>query len=95
MLIKNLKDLLECSSGLAFGSSSDDGLKDSERMERMEEAASHGGDGSTHAEVIQDLRDMLSWCEVISESVAESIVREIDDCEQWHIDNGSIDDMIG
>ena len=92
-----------------FGSSSDDWLHDPERMERCNDAAGHGADGSTHAEILQDWREFLSrledeatraarWHERICAEIerrAESIRAEIDACEAWHRENGSIDEEIG
>jgi hypothetical protein len=43
-----------------FGSSSDDWINDPDRMERCNDAAEEGCEGSTHAEIIQDWRDFLS-----------------------------------
>ncbi len=85
-----------------FGSSSDDWINDPERMERCHEAAEYGEDGSFHAETINDWREFLKrtdsdlyrkledeeyeqW-----ESTKESIEAEIEACEQWHSDNGSL-----
>jgi hypothetical protein len=85
-----------------FGSSSDDWINDPDRMERCQDAAEYGEDGSFHSEIIQDWRDFLDrvdsdlnrkleedeyeqW-----ETIKESIEAEIDACEQWHSDNGTL-----
>ena len=95
--IVTLQDLLDSSEydSYRFGSSSDDWIQDEERMERIEEAAEYGGDGSTHGEHIQDWRECLGDCFELDEATHDAIMAEIDACEQWHIDNGSIDDVIG
>ena len=79
-----------------FGSSSDDWINDPERMERCHEAAKHGCDGSTHGEHIEDWRECLAYQfdGRLTEQTRLAIGKEIDDCEQWHIDNGSIDTQI-
>jgi len=95
-MITCLDDLLQSSeyNSMRFGSSSDDWLSDSDRMERIEEAAAYGGDGSTHGEHIQDWRECLDTLN-LPEEVAEAIGKEIDACEAWHVEHGSIDEVIG
>ena len=93
-----LDDLLQSSEydNYRFGSSSDDWLRDSDRMERVNTAAESGGDGSTHGEHIQDWRECLADCfDDLDDDTRDAIDNEIDDCEQWHIDNGSIDQEVG
>jgi hypothetical protein len=97
-----LADLHNHPGFVPFGSTSDDWINDSDRMERCYEAAEHGEDGSFHAEVINDWHEFLErldsdfsrsmeeeeyeqW-----EAVKESIEAEIDACEQWHEENGSL-----
>lgn len=93
----------------SFGSSSDDWLHDPERMERCDAAAEHGGDGSTHAEILEDWREFLSrledearrkamWHDRVMAEVQRrvaSIHAEIDACEAWHRENGSLQEEIG
>ena len=96
--IATLEDLLESREydSYRFGSSFDDWTRDEERMQRVEDAASYGGDGSTHGEHIQDWRECLGDCfPDLDEATHDAIMTEINACEQWHIDNGSIDDVIG
>ena len=69
-------------------------LSDPERFDRIYEAAEDGGEGSTHREIIQDWRDALRYAPV-SDTVKDKIEAEIDECEDWHIKNGSIDEVIG
>ncbi len=70
-------------------------LSDPERFNRIEDAAENGCDGSTHGEVIQDWRDALECYTDLSEDETDSIAQEIDECEQWHVSNGSIDQTGG
>lgn len=77
-----------------FGSSSDDWIHDTDRMERIEE--NWPGDGSTHGEYIQDFRECLRDCfPDLDDSTRERIERDIDECEEWHENNGSLHDVIG
>jgi hypothetical protein len=54
-----LGDLYGHQDFIPFPRSSDEWINDPDRMERCHNAAEHGGEGSTHAEVIQDWRDFL------------------------------------
>lgn len=90
-----------------FGSTSDDWINDPERMERCNDAAENGSDGSTHAEVIQDWREFLSNLERDTrhtleddeqeqlEALVESITAEIDACEAYHESAGTLHSEIG
>ena len=90
-----------------FGSTSDDWINDPERMERCNDAAENGIDGSTHAEVIQDWREFLSNLERDTlhtleddeqeqlEALVESITAEIDACEAYHESAGTLHNEIG
>lgn len=97
-----LRELYSHPDFVPFGSTSDDWINDPERMERCYDAAEYGEDGSFHAEIIQDWREFLEridsdlfrkleddeyeqW-----ETIKESIESEIDACEQWHSENGSL-----
>ena len=97
-----LEELYNHSDFVPFGSTSDDWINDPDRMERCQDAAEHGEDGSFHAEIIQDWRDFLGridselyrtleeeeyeqW-----EAIKAAIEAEIDACEQWHSDNGTL-----
>lgn len=81
-------------------------INDPERAERIAKAAEDGGDGSFHAEIIQDWRDFLNTLSIIdpdddepagdiTEEVHDSIVAEIDACEAWHEKNGSLWQEVG
>lgn len=62
-------------------------------VDRIEKAAEFGSDGRTHQEVIDLWRDAVMDCErddVIAESIRDSIIVEIDSCELWHENNGSL-----
>lgn len=78
--------------------------KTADRFSRIHDAAEHGCDGSTYAEKIDDFRDFAD--EVYGEyfdtfnNEADEVARKmldanIDRCERWHIDNGSIDQQVG
>ena len=96
--IESLDDLLNSREyqDYRFGASSDDWLQDPERMERIEESAKHGCDGSTHGERIGDWRECLanSFDGELTEQTRAAIEKQIDECEQWHIENGSIDQQL-
>ncbi len=75
------------------------------RAERCYDAAENGSDGSTHREIIQDWRDYLGTLKVIdpefpeetgdiTEEICNTIISEIDACEAWHIEHGSIDEQL-
>lgn len=69
-------------------------IDDPERADRLYEYAEEGGNGSTHAEVIQDWRDFLDIADYPDE-VYDHILVEIDVCEDWHEQNGSLWEVIG
>lgn len=91
-----------------FGAN-DDWVNEPERMERVWEAAEHGAEGSTHAEILGD------WCEFLHrlrhealgvalnhdrvsaeiERRADSIYAEIEACEEWHAERGTLEEQIG
>jgi len=98
MSIKTLSDLLDSKEydSYRFGSSSDDWINDPDRMQRCHDAAEDGGDGSTHSEHIEDWRQCLNNCfDDLDDETRDSIENEINECEQWHIENESIDEIIG
>lgn len=94
--IHTLQDLLSSKEyeKSRFGSSSDDMINDTGRYRRCIKASENGGDGSTHAEYIQDWRDCLDRLD-LSEEINTKIRYEIDACEAWHEANGSLDEMCG
>jgi len=73
-------------------------IEDPERFDRCYRAAEQGAEGSTHGEIIEDWRQAVDCAEddkLISEEDAESLRKEIRECEDWHIQNGSIDEEVG
>jgi hypothetical protein len=107
--IKNLDDLIRSEGFQSFDSDrrgNDMFINDPKRAERCYDAAENGSDGSTHAEIIQDWRDYLDTLKVIdpefleeggdiTQAVYDAISAEIDSCEAWHIEHGSIDQQLG
>ena len=106
---RTLRELYSHPAFQPFGSSSDDWLHDQERMERCHEAAEDGAEGSTHAEVMQDWREFLSrledeanrkaWAhDRVSAEIERRVTainEEIDACEAWHEEAGSLHEMVG
>jgi hypothetical protein len=104
-----LSDLYEHPDFLPFGSENGDWIRDTERMRRCWDAAEHGAEGSTHAEVMQDWREFLDtlesdakrktlWHDRVMSEVerrANAIREEIDACEAWHEEAGSLHEMVG
>jgi hypothetical protein len=78
-------------------------ISDPDRADRMHEAAKHGADGSTHYETIEDWRDFardlfrsLSMDDRDDEEKNyETLIAEIDSCEEWHNHNGSLHEQLG
>jgi hypothetical protein len=79
-----------------------------DRFLRCYGALEHGADGSTHRERIHDMRmafqDWLRygrshkqphWCPEFPYRVESAVLAHFDALEQWHTDNGSIDEEIG
>lgn len=91
-------------SGFRFGSSSDDWMLDPERMERCDNAASDGADGSTHREIIEDWRKAFTHFlryggkrNAFSrgyDRFEAAVNAHFDAVEVWHTKNGSIDEEI-
>jgi hypothetical protein len=69
-------------------------ITDPDRAKRLRRYARDGMDGSTHSEVIEDWREFLDSLKLPSK-VYDRISREIDHCEQWHHENGSLFKIIG
>lgn len=84
-----------------FGCSSDMWIEDPDRAERCYDASEYGGDGSTHAEVISDMREMAEiyirdkrkWGGTYRLQYA--IGAYLDTLELWHEQNGTLHDEIG
>lgn len=65
-----------------------------DRADRLAEYAEDGCDGSTHAEVIEDWIAFVDSCN-LPDRCKNRLYKEIADVEQWHVDNGSIHEIIG
>jgi hypothetical protein len=72
-------------------------INDPDRAKRMSDAAEHGCDGSTPGECIQDWQDFLDSLSFDDdeEHIYDQIKAEIDECYEWHINNGSLDTELG
>jgi hypothetical protein len=78
-----------------------DFINESERAERCYKAAEFGGDGKTHAEVIEDwreafaayIRDKRLWSE--PERFVAGVTAHFDAVEQWHSEHGTLYQEIG
>jgi broad specificity phosphatase PhoE len=106
---KTLSDLYEHPDFIPFGSENGDWMRDTERMERCDKAAEHGAEGSTHREIMEDWREFLARLEDEANRKAwmhgrvaaeierrvSAITEEIDACEAWHTENGSLDEQVG
>jgi hypothetical protein len=106
-LPKNIHELLNSCDWQYFIESrlgNDLFIDDPERADRILNAAEDGCDGSTHAEHIQDWRDFTDELrrealgdaeddesEKTVESWHDAITAEIDACEKWHEDNGTLE----
>ena len=107
MLFQNLSDLLASEDYQNFVNEKTGNelyLYDADRKARLDEYATEGSDGSTHAESIEDMRDFVNnvysdSCSIddveLKDKHIESIEQEITDCEEWHDKNGSLFDIIG
>ena len=69
-------------------------INEPQRAARLHEYAEDGMNGSTHDEVIQDWRDFIADAE-LTEAEKEALLKEADKVEEWHIQNGSISNVIG
>ena len=106
---RTLREIIEHPRFQPFGGESDDWLRDADRMDRCHEAAEDGCDGSTHREIMEDWREFLARLEDEANRKAwahdrvsaeierrvSAITEEIDACEAWHTEHGSIDEQVG
>lgn len=69
-------------------------INDPDRAARLYDYAEDGLNGSTHDEVIQDWKEYLVDAE-LPEPVKDALLAEIESVEEWHIQNGSICNVIG
>lgn len=83
-------------------------MSDSERWDRIQEAAENGAEGSTHYEIIQDWRDAFRAFrrddrrhedteeeEDAREAELDAIEAEIEACYVYHRDHGTLDQEVG
>jgi hypothetical protein len=108
---KNLEELYQSEGFDMFISNrlgNDLFINDPDRAKRCYEAAEFGADGSTHQEHIEDWRAYLGTFRTwdaqydeteedgdLSQELYDAILKEIDDCEEWHHKNGSLFQEIG
>lgn len=104
--MKNLKELYSSRGFEIFTESklgNDLFINDPERAERIHKAAEDGCDGSTHAEIIGDWREYLNQLDIsdeyrngdLTQDEFDSIEAEIDACEKYHEEKGTIWEEIG
>jgi len=68
-------------------------MYDNKTIDRIFEAREDGCDGRTHFEVIDLWRDSIdcAWHDdVVTEKEYDDVVAEINKCELWHCENGSL-----
>ncbi len=102
MTIKTLKDLINSEEYQIYASETVHSIQDhcinpnqyDTDVDTMEEHNENGMWGVTHNDTIQNWRDYLNNVLDLDEEITEAIEKEIDECEQWHIDNESIEDII-
>jgi hypothetical protein len=102
---RTIRDIIDAPDFHPFPSSSDAWINDPGRMERCTNAAEHGADGSTHAEIMDDWREYarekyadarraLDYDDERGEArldEAEAILEaEIDACECFHEAAGTL-----
>ena len=75
-------------------------ITDQDRASRIHDAAEHGCDGSTHAEIIQDWRD--AWSDYLRDRrgnytplIDRAISLAVDDVETFHERQGTLHQQIG
>lgn len=104
---ETIKEIINAPDFCPFPRSSDEWVNDPERMARVTDAAEHGADGSTHAEIIQDWRDYAAAAYDDARRMAEEdeldeldrleakLEAELDALEAWHEQNGTLYQEIG
>jgi hypothetical protein len=71
---------------------------DRDVCQRVEEYAVDGGDGRTHAEVLELQKEAIKAAErdeEIDETKAAIMLGVVDECWDWHLENESLDQVIG
>lgn len=104
---ETIKEIINAPDFYPFPRSSDEWINDPERMARVTDAAEHGTDGSTHAEIIQDWRDYAAAAYDDARRMAEEdeldeldrleaeLEAELDALEAYHEQNGTLYQEIG
>lgn len=107
---RTIQDIINAPDFRPFPQSSDAWINDPDRMERCTNAAEHGAEGSTHAEIIEDWREYarqkyrdarqsLDYGDEAGEArldEAEAILdAEIDACERYHEAAGTLHQCTG
>ena len=71
--------------------------EDPDRFDRIQDAAENGSEGSTHREIISDWFYFLqdSQCCRLPKKVYDRINQQINACQEWHSQNGSLDHEVG
>jgi hypothetical protein len=105
--LKNILDSEEFASFIESKLGNNLFINNHDRADRIHEAAEFGSDGSTHSEVIGDWRGFLKTLRVqdsddpddtgydITQESYNLITREIDECEKYHDDHGTLFKQIG
>lgn len=96
-MIETLRDLYSSpgfQSFIADKLGNDLFINDPDRADRIHAAAENGCDGSTHAEVIEDWQEYLNLLDE-EEADHRAIQEEIDACEEYHKNAGTLYDEIG
>ena len=103
-----IRDVINAPDFFPFPRSSDEWHHNPERMARVDAAAEHGSDGSTHAEHIQDWRDYAAEAykearraldygdplEAELDALEAELDAELDALETWHEQNGTLHTQI-
>ncbi len=89
----NLSEMIHSEEFQAWHDSltSNYGFSNPELYGRILNAAENGLEGRTHGEIIDEWHDYLrSLSSEISDEEYATIEQEINACEQWHLENGSL-----
>jgi hypothetical protein len=102
---RTIRDILTAPDFHPFPRSSDEWLYSPDRMARCNNAAEHGENGSTHAEIIEDWREYsrekyrearraLDYDDEAGEAQLDAdeaqLDAELDACEAWHEEHGTL-----
>ena len=73
-------------------------LLEPERADRIKACAKDGAEGSTHGEILLVQASFLRMMyeeRKLTIGCYYQLLGEVDDMTQWHIDNGSLDEIVG